>query len=1253
MRKSSRKRTFGSRRGDRFVGSSAGLAALLLSSASLVSAQNADQAPAAPDATAPAPQELESVVVVGTRAAQRTSIERKKRSATAVDSIAAEDVGKFPDQNVNEAISRVAGVALDRGDNGEGQGISVRGNGMDATRVDIDGMTVLNTNGALSNGVNAGGGRAADLRELPSAIIKSIDVFKGTTAAMTEGSLGGSVHIETRNGLDFDKPLLLFSTDGQQNSITENWTPSGSVIFARSFLDDRLGVFANVNYSEFETTTDIQQPQTSGNAGPFRNADFDQSPDKTFTYDPSLVDPTATAGNFRVLGPNGYSSLSPIDILTRSAAATSPAACLAAFPALTQGQLNNIPAGDQVLGSVATSAVSAANNRTAAQLEQTNGLQTCLNQWNDYAPSLIRSLPRRTEEERYSGQLRLDFRVTDDMTVYAAYQKADRHGVSIDNTLNLGSPGYNQAGSFTQAAPAATSNALITPRTVATGIGAGFYSTGLCGAPTTAGTGPAQTTTGCGVASNMTNVVVDDTHHVTSFRLADGNANIDAINYDTDIETWNWQTGLKFDRENVKVELMYGDSGSTYQRGQLRTAVNYTYGGVDAHITPSGLWSYTLPAGLDLAALPYASLNPVIARAVSNATTVQAGSPAYTAAQAAQWGSNFTVTWRPQMSDDSEKQAKMDFTINVEEKLPFLASFQSGFQRRDRSGNGWGGGGYTVKPGTGNVGAAGYVAPIVVPTENLTVNYRSCAPTATSIQPCQHGFVAGSTVGTNNNAVTNLSNALFGTMTFSPADLDALIKSALYTKDYPFLGDYPDKGDVMTQWPYINPAIIAAGIPNQVFDYHCMKKCTANDGTVYEQPHFAYSEVTDAGYFMFNFEQPLPLDMLFNGNIGTRYVITDTQATGFMTLAHTGVTSAYDPATNPNAIVTTTVALNTSLEDDSKDWLPATNLNLWLMRDKLVLRYYQGKVMSRPPVANVLPSGTCTIDDRNDADVNGTSDNPNTCTGRVGNPGLKPFKGDNKNLTLEWYPTEDLMFSVAHYRNKIITGAPINANMPASNLFAGNEAAVDPVTGRPFADFDFTYPSYVNGPSGTQLGMEYTAKVAFTFLPWIFRHTGVDANYSKLDFENFATSQDLMTGAYNPPQAQRDYFKNFTLWYDDGKFNARLSYQGQSEFFDFISSCSNAINNYPTSFAQCPGQTIRTPYNPGGTNYREATEFLDLKLSYQFDEHWNVYLSGRNVTREATYRVIQPNNAYSDGSPTLEAFSYGGARWQFGVSWQY
>jgi hypothetical protein len=93
------------------------------------------------------------------------------------------------------------------------------------------------------------------------------------------------------------------------------------------------------------------------------------------------------------------------------------------------------------------------------------------------------------------------------MTVYAAYQQADRHVSNVDNTLNLGSPGYNQAVSFTQTAPPPPRTRLISPRTVNTGLGYSFNSTGLCGPPTTAGTGTLQTTTGCGVASDMTTSV--------------------------------------------------------------------------------------------------------------------------------------------------------------------------------------------------------------------------------------------------------------------------------------------------------------------------------------------------------------------------------------------------------------------------------------------------------------------------------------------------------------------------------------------------------------------------------------------------------------------------------------------------------------------------------------------------------------------------------------------------------------------------
>ena len=134
------------------------------------------------------------------------------------------------------------------------------------------------------------------------------------------------------------------------------------------------------------------------------------------------------------------------------------------------------------------------------------------------------------------------------------------------------------------------------------------------------------------------------------------------------------------------------------------------------------------------------------------------------------------------------------------------------------------------RPGTGNVGAAGYVAPVVVPTENLTVNYRSCMPTATSTQPCQYGYVAGTTVGTNNSPVANLNNTLFGTMTFTPTDLDALIKSSLYTKDYPFLGTIRTRAMSLTNWPYHQSGRHRRGHSRPGVRLHCMKECTANDG---------------------------------------------------------------------------------------------------------------------------------------------------------------------------------------------------------------------------------------------------------------------------------------------------------------------------------------------------------------------------------------------------------------------------------------
>ena len=80
---------------------------------------------------------LEEVVVTGYRSSLEQAIKIKRDTDAEVDSILAEDIGKFPDQNLAESLQRIPGVAITR-EEGEGREITVRGLGPQFTRVRIN-----------------------------------------------------------------------------------------------------------------------------------------------------------------------------------------------------------------------------------------------------------------------------------------------------------------------------------------------------------------------------------------------------------------------------------------------------------------------------------------------------------------------------------------------------------------------------------------------------------------------------------------------------------------------------------------------------------------------------------------------------------------------------------------------------------------------------------------------------------------------------------------------------------------------------------------------------------------------------------------------------------------------------------------------------------------------------------------------------------------------------------------------------------
>src|SRR5262249_52766618 len=144
-------------------------------------AQPADAAqPAAPASGEP------EIVVTGFRASLNAALNMKRESVSSVDAIVAEDIARFPDQNLAEALQRIPGIAIQR-DAGEGRAITGRGLGAQFTRVRINGMEAITPS---SDGAAANRDRQFDFNVFASELFTSVVVHKTAEASLDEGSLG-------------------------------------------------------------------------------------------------------------------------------------------------------------------------------------------------------------------------------------------------------------------------------------------------------------------------------------------------------------------------------------------------------------------------------------------------------------------------------------------------------------------------------------------------------------------------------------------------------------------------------------------------------------------------------------------------------------------------------------------------------------------------------------------------------------------------------------------------------------------------------------------------------------------------------------------------------------------------------------------------------------------------------------------------------------------------------------------------------
>jgi TonB-dependent receptor len=156
-------------------------------------------------------ENVEEVVVVGTKASLISAIDKQRSSQKIISVIDSDALGDFPDTTAAEAVRRVSGISVEN-DQGEGRYISIRGLSSDLNTVAINGATVTAPEG----------NRSVMLDGVPTELLDNIVISKSLTPDQDSDSIGGRIEFNTKNPSSLSKTLFKLKFDNSYNKNSGN-----------------------------------------------------------------------------------------------------------------------------------------------------------------------------------------------------------------------------------------------------------------------------------------------------------------------------------------------------------------------------------------------------------------------------------------------------------------------------------------------------------------------------------------------------------------------------------------------------------------------------------------------------------------------------------------------------------------------------------------------------------------------------------------------------------------------------------------------------------------------------------------------------------------------------------------------------------------------------------------------------------------------------------------------------------------------
>ena len=181
-------------------------------------------------------------MVSGFRQSLTDATTAKRESVGFVDSVFAEDIGKFPDLNLAESFNRIPGVNITREITGEGLNVAIRGLNTNFTRVLLNNAPVAIA-AAGQDATNQN--REVDLEMFPSELFSQLTVAKTPSADMIEGGAAGTINMRMARPFDREGGRLAYSVQGVDNSKADDTGLRGSLV-ASTTWNEKFGILAGV-----------------------------------------------------------------------------------------------------------------------------------------------------------------------------------------------------------------------------------------------------------------------------------------------------------------------------------------------------------------------------------------------------------------------------------------------------------------------------------------------------------------------------------------------------------------------------------------------------------------------------------------------------------------------------------------------------------------------------------------------------------------------------------------------------------------------------------------------------------------------------------------------------------------------------------------------------------------------------------------------------------------------------------------------